>query len=354
MIKTSSFGTGPDGAPVEQVELALGDMSAAVITYGATLQALHVPDAAGRASNVVLGYPDLETYMKAGGRLGATMGRFVNRMRDARFELDGVLYRLEANRGKHSIHGGSDSFDKRTWVVEAVEDQPTRSAVTLALVSPDGDQGFPGELSLKVEYALTPPGALTISYRATSDRATVVNLTNHSYFNLAGEASGPIFDHEVQVFADSFLPVDDDIIPTGEVRPVEGSVFDFREPRAVGPGMRSGNEQISLGCGYDHCFVLAPQRRPEPVDAAVLRHPASGQSMTVATTEPGVQLHSGNGLAGRHVGTGGRNYRQSDGLCLETQHFPNWPNEPSFPRAVVTPDEPYLSRTTYTFTNAPV
>ncbi len=349
MIFVSPFGLGPGESEVSKIDLEVDEISASVLTYGATLRALRVPDAAGDTTNVVLGYRDLTTYRAAGGRVGATMGRFVNRIRDATFSLDGIQYELEKNYGQHSIHGGSDSFDKRNWSVIRTTDGEKECAVTLGLTSPDGDQGFPGNLSVEVQYALRPPCTLSISYLATSDRPTVINLTNHSYFNLAGEASGPIFDHEIQILADRFLPVDDDLIPTGELRPVEGTVFDLRSPRAIGAGVRSGDEQISRGCGYDHCFVLASALRSEPAAAAVLTDRTSGRSMAVATTEPGIQLHSGNVLTGRFVGFGGQNYRQSDGVCLETQHFPDWPNQPHFPQAVVTPKTPYRSSTVFEF-----
>lgn len=349
MITMSAFGSAPDGSTVQKVDLELDSISVSLLTFGATMQALRVPGSDDAKTNVVLGYSDLESYIAAGGRVGATMGRFVNRIRDARFSLDGETYSLEKNHGRHSIHGGQEGFDRRNWSLKRTDDSNGECAATFGLLSPDGDQGFPGGLDVEVEYRLAPPCTLRISYVAEADRATVVNLTNHSYFNLAGEASGPIFDHTVQIFADQFLPVDDSLIPTGDFRDVAGTVFDFRSPQVLGMGIRCGDEQISRGCGYDHCFVLAAQRRSDPGTAAVLSDPASGRSMAVSTTEPGIQLHSGNVLTGGFVGTGGRNYRQSDGVCLETQHFPDWPNQPGFPPAIVTPGEPYQSTTTLEF-----
>lgn len=341
------YGALPDGTPVERFTLSNGSLTAEVISYGAILASLRVPDRAGATANVVLGYASLEDYLADDASFGATVGRYANRIAGGSFAIDGTTYRLPINNGPNSIHGGIKGFSKRVWraggAVEA--DGPT---VTLRYVSADGEEGYPGELWVEVRYTLTAD-AIRIDYAATTTKPTVLNLTNHSYFNLAGEGAGSIEGHEVMIAADAFTPARADSIPTGEIRSVTGTPFDFRESRPIGARIRASDEQILLGRGYDHNFVLRDNPEGKARLAVRVREPASGRVMEVLTREPGVQLYTGNFLNGRHRGTGGRAYRQTDGFCLETQHFPNSPNEPSFPSTVLRPGETFRSRTEYRF-----
>lgn len=346
-IRTTRFGHCPDGTPVEKITLENGAYAAEIIGFGAALRAFGGPDRDGRRASVVLGYRTLEDYISANERQGAIMGRFVNRIGGARFALDGETYRLVANDGPNTIHGGRDGFDRRPWTLVSAELADGVPTATLEIVSPEGDQGFPGEVVLRVAYALGAAGDLSIRYAASVSRPTVLNPTNHAYFNLAGEGAGPIADHLFQIDADRFLPVDEDILPTGEIRPVEGTLFDFRAPRALAEGLRTADPQIMLGRGYDHCYALAPDRRPSPVFAARVVEPGCGRMLEVHTTEPGLQLHSGNVLSGRFAGDRGRTYRQSDGFCLEAQQFPDAPNRPHFPSCVVRPETGLSAQTVY-------
>ncbi|MGY8627261.1 aldose epimerase family protein [Chromobacterium violaceum] len=355
MITRSAFGTLPGGETVEKVELTLSNgVSAAILAWGATLQSLRSPDRHGHFDSVVLGYTRLDDYRQAGGRLGATMGRYANRIENGRFQLDGRWHQVDLNEGSHAIHGGPEGFDRRLWQVAAVADTPDHPEVLLRLESPDGDQGFPGRLILTVSYALKPPGDLVISCEACCDRPTVFNTTNHAYFNLAGEGSGSALDHRLAILADHFLPVTEALIPTGEIRSVQGTVFDFREPKPLGRDIRADDPQIRLGRGYDHCYALSRDgAEPYPRLAARVVEDSRGRLLDVLTTEPGLQLHSGNVLTGRYNGASGRAYRQSDGFCLEAQHFPNAPNVPHFPSAVLRPEQPYRSTTIYRLGIAP-
>ncbi len=349
MITSESFGKAPSGEDVIRFTLSLDDgRSMSVLSWGATLQGVRVPDHLGVLNDVVLGYRMLGDYVAAPGRLGATMGRFANRIGGAHFEIDGVTYGLFANENRNSIHGGQTGFDKKVWTPLSVTDDRNRPAVQFQLVSPDGDEGFPGTLCTSLEYALDAIDGVVMTYIATTRAPTVLNLTNHAYFNLGGEGSGPIDDHVVQIHADSYLPVGDDLLPTGEIRPVDGSALDFRQPKPIGRDLRTAEEQLLLGRGFDHCFCLS--RSPgHPILAALVTHPSTGRRLEVLTTEPGLQLHSGNVLTGRYAGLSGRAYRQTDGFCLEAQHFPDSPNQPGFPTTVLRPGERYQAITIYRF-----
>jgi aldose 1-epimerase len=347
-IDRKPYGRLPDGTAVDQFTLRNpSGMTADVITYGAILTALRVGDRAGALANVVLGYASLEDYRADDASYGATIGRYANRIAGGRFAIDGTAYELALNNGPNAIHGGPTGFSKRVWQAEA-GNTPDGAALLLRYASADGEEGYPGTLSVEARYTLTSD-ALRIDYVASTDKPTVLNLTNHSYFNLAGEGAGPIYDHEIMIAADAFTPTDTNAIPTGEIRSVAGTPFDFRGAKAIGLRIREPDEQILLGRGYDHNFVLRPNSSPDARFAARLSDPRSGRVMEVLTTEPGLQLYTGNFLNGRHRGAGGRNYRQSDGLCLETQHFPNSPNQPSFPSTVLRPGETFRSRTEYRF-----
>jgi aldose 1-epimerase len=304
-----------------------------------------VPDRDGRPANVVLGFDRLQGYLDhPDPYFGALIGRYGNRIAEGSFTLDGAEHRLPVNNGANSLHGGETGFDRRLWTAT-----PFDSGLELRLVSPDGDQGYPGTLNVTVRYTLTVENALRIDYLATTDAPTVVNLTNHSYFNLAGEGTGDVYDHLLQLDASQFTPVDAGLIPTGEIAPVAGTPLDFREPVAVGERIRAGHAQLEHAGGYDHNWVL--DRPAEGLTrAARVSEPTTGRVLTVHTTEPGVQFYSGNFLDGTMRGTGGRLYRQGDGLALETQHFPDSPNQPAFPSTVLRPGETYRSTTVYEFT----
>jgi aldose 1-epimerase len=338
-----TFGALADGRAVEAVELSNSrGVSARVIAYGATLQALHAPDREGRSEDIVLGHDTLEPYVATPNYFGSTIGRYANRIAGGRFTLDGRAYTLAQNNGPNALHGGLNSFDRVLWRIERVRSGPVAS-VTLAYRSVDGEEGYPGALDVRVTYALNEENELSISYEARTDRATIVNLTNHSFFNLAGaRSSRSALDQRLAIHADAFTPVDADLIPTGEIRSVANTVFDFRQTRVIGERVReASDEQIRLGRGYDHNWVLAMAPAPAPRLAARLEDPVSGRVLELLTTEPGVQFYTGNFLDGTHVGKGGLLYRQGDGVCLEPQRFPNSPNEPTFPSARLDRGEVY-------------
>jgi aldose 1-epimerase len=348
-IKQEPFGAMPDGTPVELFTLANSrGLRARIISYGGIVASLDVPDRHGEPANVVLGFADLAGYLADGAHFGAIVGRYANRIARGRFRLDGVAYQLECNNDGNALHGGSRGFGRVVWQGQAPSADEPR--LVLRHRSPDGDQHYPGALDVTVTYQLSDD-ALRIDYAATTDRPTVVNLTNHSYFNLAGEASGTIYDHEIALFADAYTPVDATLIPTGTIALVDGTPFDLRKPVAVGERIRVPHEQIVIGCGFDHNFVLGMSMADEPRLAARVHDPASGRTMEVLTTEPGVQLYTGNFLDGARSGPGlgGRLYRQSDALCLETQHFPDSPNQPAFPSTVLRLGERFRSTTIYRF-----
>ncbi|SDQ12415.1 aldose epimerase family protein [Quadrisphaera sp. DSM 44207] len=350
------FGTAPDGTPVERWTLANGEMTVRVLTYGGVIQTLEVPDAEGDVENVVLGFDDLAGYVgDEDPYFGSLIGRYGNRIAGGRFTLDGTEHQLPLNDGPNTLHGGPEGFDDRVWEATDVGDDDV-AALRLELVSPDGDQGFPGTLTTTVTYSLDEASRLSVHYEATTDAPTVVNLTQHTYWNLAGEGSGDVYDHELQIDADGFTPVDETLIPTGEVAPVAGTPFDFREPTAIGERIREADQQILFGQGYDHNWVLdrdddgareGSDSEDALEEAAVLHDPDSGRTLTVSTTEPGLQFYSGNFLDGTLVGTGGRTYRQGDGLALETQHFPDSPNQPEFPSTELRPGQVYDSTTVF-------
>jgi aldose 1-epimerase len=350
-VSKQLFGTA-EGQSVERYILTSGQgVAVNILNYGGIIQEIAAPDRHGQVANITLGFAQLDGYAAGHPFFGALAGRFANRIARGRFALDGVTYQLALNDGPNALHGGVAGFDKQLWQVVEERQDGEEVGLILTRVSPDGEEGYPGTLQVQVTYTLTRGNALRIDYRATTDRPTVLNLTNHAYFNLAGEGSGTIYDHVMQINATRYTPVDDTLIPTGELAPVAGTPLDFTRPAPIGARIRDGHPQIVLGRGYDHNFVLD---RPAPTDtslivAAAVTHPASGRTLQVMTTEPGLQFYSGNFLDGRYVGTSGRTYRQADGFCLETQHYPDTPNQPGFPPAVLRPGQQYASTTVYTF-----
>ncbi|MFI6516829.1 aldose epimerase family protein [Spirillospora sp. NPDC050679] len=347
-VSREPFGTLADGSAVDRYTLTGPGIRVRVLTFGGIVQTLEVPDRDGAPANVVLGFGDLAGYDRPGPYFGAVIGRYANRIAGGRFTLDGREHRVPVNNGPNAIHGGERGFDKRVWDAEPLPD-----GVRLSYTSADGEEGFPGTLRATVAYTLTGDGALRVEYTATAEAATVVNLTNHGYFNLAGEGTGDVLGHRVQIDADRYTPVDPSSIPTGEIAPVAGTPFDFTRPRALGERIRDDHPQLLIAHGYDHNFVLSDRVPGTPTRAARVTEPRSGRVLEVRTTEPGVQLYTANFLDGSLVGTGGRAYRQGDAFCLETQHFPDSPNRPEFPSTVLRPGERFASTTEFAFSTEP-
>ncbi|QIP87935.1 galactose mutarotase [Streptomyces sp. Tu 2975] len=342
------FGSLADGTGVDLWTLENDGIRLRVLSYGGIVQGLEVPDRRGRWANVSLGFDNLDDYVAKSPYFGAVIGRYGNRIAGGRFTLDGTTYRLPVNDGPNSLHGGDRGFDKRVWDVEPFR-RDADTGLTLRRVSPDGEMGYPGTLTVRVDYTLTARGEFRVDYEATTDRATVVNLTNHTYFNLAGEGSGTVHDHRLRIDASRYTPVDATLIPTGALARVARTPFDFRLGKPIGEDLRQGHEQILVGQGYDHNFVLDKGITGQPRKAVTVTEPTSGRVMTIATTEPGLQFYSGNFLDGTLKGTSGRVYRQGDGFCLETQHFPDSPNQPGFPTTALRPGRTYRSSTVHSF-----
>jgi aldose 1-epimerase len=346
----------PDaGANVDLYTLTNSNgMQVKILTYGGIIQSVRVPDANDQFANVALGFRTLAEYAESGNPayFGCITGRYANRIANGMFMLDGNTYQLPINNPPNSLHGGLVGFDKHVWQASEIRDPDGTVGVALTFTSPNGDQGYPGTLSVEVDYRLTNDNEIKIDYKATTDAPTVVNLTNHSYWNLAGEGSGTALDHELRLNADRFTPIDSTLIPTGAIDAVAGTPFDFTSATPIGDRIRDySNEQLRFGRGYDHNFVL---NRPDPNDkslilAAHVHEPTSGRILDIYTTEPGIQFYSGNFLDGTLVGTSGRAYRQGDGFALETQHYPDSPNHPNFPSTRLDPGQTFMSTTIYKF-----
>ena len=339
-----------EGKPIETVTLKNGKgIEIQAMTYGAIITSLTMPDRAGKPADIVLGFDRLEQYWAdpPPPYFGSIVGRYGNRIAKGQFSLDGRTYSLATNNGPNHLHGGNRGFDKVLWAVTTKE-SPDGSSAIFTRTSPDGEEGYPGNLQVRVTYTLNEKNELIVDYHATTDKPTPVNLTQHSYFNMAGEGSGDILAQHLTINADRYTPVDDTLIPKGHLAAVEGTPFDFRKATAIGARIDLGHEQLKFGKGYDHNWVL--NRKGAGLEpAARLTDPASGRTLDIATTEPGIQFYSGNFLDGTIKGKGGHVYAHRTGLCLETQHFPDSPNKPGFPSTIVRPGKPYESRTVFTF-----
>jgi aldose 1-epimerase len=352
-MRREPFGTTPDGVAVDRYTLtSASGVTITVLSYGGVIQSVLAPDRAGALADVTLGYDTLDGYLRDKSYLGALVGRFANRIRAGRFSLDGRVYTLATNAGGNHLHGGIRGFNKYVWTTEPFADGEN-IGLRLEHVSPAGDEGYPGTLTARVTYALTPAGALLMDFFATTDAPTPVNLTQHSYFNLAGTGVGDILGHTLELAAARFTPVDAQLIPIGELRPVQGTPFDFTTAETIGARIDENDEQLRLAGGYDHNFVLDHRAASDLVLAARLTDPLSGRGLDIHTTEPGMQCYSGNFLDGTVAGKGGIPLAYRSGLALETQHFPNSPNEPSFPSTILRPGAEHRSRTIYHFVVRP-
>jgi aldose 1-epimerase len=341
--KMSIWGKTADGVPVPIYTLTSGQIEVRVMAYGAHLVSVKAPDRNGKMADVVLGYDDLSTYLKTpNAYIGAIVGRYGNRIAQGKFTIDGNSYQIPLNNGPNALHGGPKGFDQYVWQAHEVP-----GGVEFTLVSPDGDMGFPGTLTAKVRYTLNG-ATLRIDYTATTDKPTVVNLTNHAYYNLHGDDQGNILDQKIEIAADRFTPVNSTLIPTGELTPVAGTPLDFLKPEVIGARINADNQQLKIAAGYDFNYVV--NGKPGTLRlAAIVTDPVSGRKLTVETTEPGVQFYSGNSLNGSLTGRHGVKYEKHSGFCLETEHFPDSPNEPNFPSTVLRPGETMHSTTTLTF-----
>jgi aldose 1-epimerase len=348
-LDKTSFGATKDGVAVDLYTMA-NDKGASVkfMSYGGIITEINVPDRWGRAGNVVLGFKTLAEYEAKSPYFGAIIGRYANRIAGGKFSIDGTEYTLAKNNGDNTLHGGKKGFDKVVWTVTQAPAISEAVAAELAYTSKDGEEGYPGTLNVKVTYTLNDKNELWIAYEATTDKPTVVNLTSHSYFNLAGDGSGSIGDEILMVNADKFTPVDAGGIPTGELTPVAGTPFDFRVAMPIGARLRSSDQQMVNGRGYDHNFVVNRSGDGMALDARVY-DPASGRIMEISSDQPGLQFYTGNFLDSTTVGAAGRQYRQGDAFCLETQHFPDSPNHPAFPTTLLKPGETFKTMTVHKF-----
>ncbi len=341
-VTSQTFGKMPDGTEINLYTLRDGQIEVRIMTYGAIVQSIKVPDRNGKAADITLGFDTLDEYVKGNTPyFGVIAGRYANRIANGTFKLDGKTYTLTRNDGDNTLHGGVTGFNKAVW-----KDKQIKDGVEFTLVSPNGDQGFPGTLTTVVRYTLSK-GELHIDYTATTDADTVLNLTNHSYFNLKGQGDGDILNHQVKINAHRYTPVDKNLIPTGELAAVAGTPFDFLKMTTVGTRINDDNEQLKLGLGYDHNFAL--DAGGKFAEAAEVYEPTSGRVLTVLTDQPGLQFYTGNHLDGTVTGKAGAVYKQRYGLCLETQHFPDSPNHPSFPSTELKPGQKFHSETIFRF-----
>lgn len=342
-VTRAPFGQLPDGRPVELFTLMnKHGVEVRAMTYGAIITSIRTPDRRGAPADIVLGFDSLSGYLAGSPYFGAVVGRYANRIAGGRFTLDGVTYRLARNNGPNSLHGGVRGFDKVLWTAQPFQTDST-AGVVFQYESRDGEEGYPGAVRVQVAYTLTDGNELEIAYDATADKATPINLSQHTYWNLHGDGQGDILDHVLTLNASAYTPVDSTLIPTGQIATVDGTPFDFRRATAIGPRINAEHEQLRFGRGYDHNWVL------DGNSAARLEDPTTGRRLDIRTTEPGIQFYSGNFLDGTLKGKHGRAYGHRTGLCLETQHFPDSPNHANFPSTILRPGERYQSRTTIAF-----
>ena len=345
VVKREAFGS-VAGRPIEQLTLTnKNGIEVRAITYGGIITSIKTPDRTGAMGDIVLGFDSLDGYLAGHPFFGAIVGRYGNRIAKGRFTIDKQEYKLATNNGPNHLHGGIKGFDKQVWGAEILPPMAGQSSVALSYTSADGEEGYPGQLLVEVTYTLNDKDQLIVDYLARSDKATHVNLTQHSYFNLAGE--GDILGHELTIDADQYTPVDSTLIPTGEIASVEGTPFDFRTSTPIGARIDAPHPQIKNGQGYDHNWVL--RDIPGLKHAARVVEPKSGRTLDVTTAEPGMQFYAGNFLDGKLVGKGGRSYGRRSGFCLETQHYPDTPNQPKFPTTLIKPGQNYSTRTVFTF-----
>jgi len=348
-ITKSEFGIMPDSTIIEKYNLKnINDVEVEIITYGGRITSLKVPNKFGKFENVVLGFDNLEDYMKENDPyFGALIGRYGNRIAKGKFTLHGVEYTLATNNGENHLHGGVTGFDRVVWNVQPMEAE-NGASLKLTYLSKDGEEGYPGNLSVTVVYTLTNNNELDVTYEARTDKATIVNLTQHAYFNLSGDFSKPILDHEITINADQYLPVDANLIPTGEKADVVNTPFDFRTPKPIGRDIDNEDDQLKKGMGYDHCWVLNNQDKGMRLVASAYQ-PESGRLLEILTDEPGIQFYTGNFLDGTLPRPNGGTYGHRTGCCLETQHYPDSPNQEGFPMVVLNPDDIYKTKTTFKF-----
>jgi len=350
-VKKQLFGKTTDGQEVDLYTLTnRSGVEVGIMNRGGTVVSIRVPDRSGKLGDIALGFDSLDGYLKDIPYFGALVGRYGNRIAKGRFKLNGVEYKLAVNNGANHLHGGLQGFDKVVWSARGVSEGPL-PRLELTYLSKDGEEGYPGNLSVTVVYSLTDANELRIDYSATTDKDTVVNLTNHTYFNLTGAGDGDILGHVLTLYADRFTPVDKGLIPTGELRSVEGTPFDFRKPTPIGARIDAKDQQVQFGGGYDHNFVLSSAGGSLAL-AARVEEPKTGRVLEVLTTEPGIQFYTGNFLDGTLTGKGGKTYPKRSGFCLETQHFPDSPNQPKFPATLLKPGGKYQTTTVYRFSVA--
>jgi aldose 1-epimerase len=345
MVERDSFGT-VSGTAIDRFTLRNANgVEVQAITYGGIITSIKTPDRNGASADIVLGFDTIEGYLQDHPFFGAIIGRYGNRIAKGRFTLNGTTYKLATNNGANHLHGGVKGFDKVVWRGEPLTG---KNGVAFTRTSPDGEEGYPGNLTVRVSYELTDQNQLIVDYHATTDKATPVNLTQHTYFNLAGGGSGDILGQSLMLNADRFTPVDATLIPTGEIANVDGTPFDFRQPALIGARIAQPHPQLKFGQGYDHNWVLNRSGNGLQM-AAVAMDPASGRTLEITTTEPGIQFYAGNFLDGKLTGKGGHVYKQRAGFCLETQHYPDSPNHPDFPSTVLQPGQQYATSTVFTF-----
>lgn len=347
-VTKKPFGKMPDGTQIDVYTLSEGKIEARIITYGGIMISLKTPDKSGKVDDIVLGFDTLDQYVKVSNApgnpfFGALIGRYANRIGNAQFKLEGKEYHVPANDGKNSLHGGPHGFNNQVWKGKEIP-----NGVELTYLSKDGEAGYPGNLSVTVRYTLVG-SALHIDYSATTDKPTVLNLTNHSYFNLAGQGNGDILNHELTLHASKFTPVDSTLIPTGKLQSVAGTPFDFLKPHRVGERINTDDEQLKIAKGYDHNWVIDSQGAGKLAATAEVYEPTTGRVLRVSTTQPGIQFYTGNFLDGTLKGKDGKTYIHRGGLCLETQHFPDSPNHPKFPTTELKPGQRFHSVTVFSF-----